>query len=510
MAVGVSSDLSDEVKSQTEAIRDALRKVVALVGYGSGDDALRKRFLKTLVDSLASGKSRGVTLEGTSSTPLGGGQVRTHVLVRCPNSLIQTAKAELVASRPRTWTVEKAAESLSDALARELDDHPVVGTLSIGRFTPVSGPEALDLAAQLRGVFASALGRARFDGLKLSTTDNGTVMLDGRYRAVTGSDDLLLTIRLIDRKRNEVRWTSPELRVSGLDLSDLRPATPEPVLKPPPPAPAAAPATAAPTPAPVSVRQPARPLSVQQKVGKPRIMVVLPEVHLQRAVPDPAGETEIIRLLLEGGYKVVDQSESRKVRENESLWKALQSDSTKLAALGRQNHADIIVFGEAFSDTAERSNPGVKVQARVEARAVRCDTAEILVAHGLEAEAAESSEAVAAKKALRQAGTLVGKYFVQQLATRWAQEASGSRSLEILIADISYGELVKLKEAMRNEMPSLDAIHQRDFESNIARFEVDYAGDPQELVDELVRRDLGGCRLELVRLTAGKVEMRLK
>jgi hypothetical protein len=178
--------------------------------------------------------------------------------------------------------------------------------------------------------------------------------------------------------------------------------------------------------------------------------------------------------------------------------------------LGRQNHADIIVFGEAFSDTAERSNPGVKVQARVEARAVRCDTAEILVAHGLEAEAAESSEAVAAKKALRQAGTLVGKYFVQQLATRWAQEASGSRSLEILIADISYGELVKLKEAMRNEMPSLDAIHQRDFESNIARFEVDYAGDPQELVDELVRRDLGGCRLELVRLTAGKVEMRLK
>ena len=46
------------------------------------------------------------------------------------------------------------------------------------------------------------------------------------------------------------------------------------------------------------------------RAGDPRIVVVVPEELLyRRQVPDPAGETEIIRQLTENGFTVVDQTE---------------------------------------------------------------------------------------------------------------------------------------------------------------------------------------------------------
>ncbi|MEQ9442433.1 MAG: CsgG/HfaB family protein, partial [Cyclobacteriaceae bacterium] len=40
----------------------------------------------------------------------------------------------------------------------------------------------------------------------------------------------------------------------------------------------------------------------------PKVMVIIPEYHITRQVPDPAGETEIIRKFVNAGFPVVDPS----------------------------------------------------------------------------------------------------------------------------------------------------------------------------------------------------------
>ena len=118
---------------------------------------------------------------------------------------------------------------------------------------------------------------------------------------------------------------------------------------------------------------------------KPRIMIVIPEQHIGRVVPDPAGETEMIRLFTEKGFTVVDQAQVAKIRASDKLKAALRGDKKAAAAIGKQYGAEVIIVGEAFSETAAPAHGLSTCRARVEARAIESDTARILAANAKEA-----------------------------------------------------------------------------------------------------------------------------
>lgn len=99
-------------------------------------------------------------------------------------------------------------------------------------------------------------------------------------------------------------------------------------------------------------------LTSEAAVRKERIMVVIPEIHLGRPkVPDPAGETEIVRKLIEEGYKLVDQEQVKKIRYNDIFDKAWKGDDTGALKMARKFNAEILIVGEAFSEFAP-GNPG--------------------------------------------------------------------------------------------------------------------------------------------------------
>lgn len=149
------------------------------------------------------------------------------------------------------------------------------------------------------------------------------------------------------------------------------------------------------------------------KAYKPKVMVIVPEFHIQMPIPDPAGETEILRKLLEAGFKVVDPSVLASIR-NEKKFKDAVSDPMAAVKLGKEFGADIIIFGEAFSQTASRENGKVTCRARVEVKAVRTDNAEMLATNGLQAGGQDIAEATASKTALRNAGGAVADYLLNQ------------------------------------------------------------------------------------------------
>ena len=48
--------------------------------------------------------------------------------------------------------------------------------------------------------------------------------------------------------------------------------------------------------------------SLLGSAAPPSVMIIVPEVHIQRPIPDPAGETEIIRRFIESGFKVLTRA----------------------------------------------------------------------------------------------------------------------------------------------------------------------------------------------------------
>lgn len=149
---------------------------------------------------------------------------------------------------------------------------------------------------------------------------------------------------------------------------------------------------------------------------KVRIMVVIPETHILRRVPDPAGETEIIRVFTEAGYQVVDQTQVAAIRYTPQVEAALRNPTGPEArALTAAHGADILIVGEAFSETTRRTQIGWSARARVEARAVVIRDARIIAAHGAHAGGIDPAELIAGKIALRKAGGLVGEYLLDKI-----------------------------------------------------------------------------------------------
>ena len=137
-----------------------------------------------------------------------------------------------------------------------------------------------------------------------------------------------------------------------------------------------------------------------------RIMVVIPERHLSRTLVDPAGETEIIRLLVKMKYKVIDQTQYAASRYSPEM-EAVIDDPTGLQAreLTTKCGADVLIVGQAVSEATTGNQSIETCSGRVEIRAVvtQGETLTVAAGDGI-AKGADASEFVASKIALRLAG----------------------------------------------------------------------------------------------------------
>lgn len=246
---------------------------------------------------------------------------------------------------------------------------------------------------------------------------------------------------------------------------------------------------------------------------KPRVMVVIPEQHLtRRRVPDPAGETEIIKRLLQKGFKVVDQSQVKRIRYNDQVRAALTGDDKTAAKIGLQYGAEVIIIGEAFSEFATKGGVlgnMISCRARVEARAIRTDTGEIIAAEGKQAAGIDISENIAGKKALQNAGGQLGEYLIAQILSRWRSEVADTTSVQLAIAGMNYQQFVKFKMVLKSKVRGVKAIHQRTFSGKRGVLDIDFKGDSQALADELALRNFGDFKVAITNFTSNRMDIKV-
>ena len=254
----------------------------------------------------------------------------------------------------------------------------------------------------------------------------------------------------------------------------------------------------------------------------PSFMVIIPEEHISRRVPDPAGETEIIRQFLEFGLNVVDPQQVAAIREQERVQVAL-TNPVAAAQLGRDFGADFIIVGEAFSEFASRTNGMVSCRARVEAKAIETATGKIIATNGAHAAGLDISELVAGKAALRNAGTEMATYFLGQFCnnsnntssgttafqtfTSAASSSSATQSLEILLVDASFSEVNSFDKFLKSTK-GVQSVN-KSYTGGNGRFQVSTSTSTDDLADQILN-NFSAYNIEITGFEANKLTLAIQ
>lgn len=222
-----------------------------------------------------------------------------------------------------------------------------------------------------------------------------------------------------------------------------------------------------------------------------RIMVVIPEYHIQRPVPDPAAETEIIRQFIQAGFKTVDPKAYQDIRNaNPAFFK----DNKKSLTFAKQKGADILITGEAFSERAGDATGSlmsglVGCNARVEIKAIALDTGEIIFADGYNSPVPQlhTSEALAAKKALQLAAEEIGGKLVMAVSLRPASLSRPKIIEARTFPDVKTADLFQKEIA---KLPGVRKVHREQYDKGHLMLEADINANEAENLDLNIEKNV--------------------
>ena len=228
---------------------------------------------------------------------------------------------------------------------------------------------------------------------------------------------------------------------------------------------------------------------IDRQLRDPKIAVIIPEYHINARIPDPAGETAVIRKLNEAGFSNVTDVSNLRYSFNKLA--ALSSNDFQM--LANSLNVDILVMGEAFSQGVGdvgnflgngRQNTGImSCKARVEAKIYVVRTGQILAANGTYGTAADLTEFIAAKKALTAAGEKMGDYIVSQLI---GYGSSSNQQLEVTVIASDINKINKITQYLRG-ISGVNSAVMTTYASSRGSIAVKYSGSPKNLYDQLNR-----------------------
>ena len=223
---------------------------------------------------------------------------------------------------------------------------------------------------------------------------------------------------------------------------------------------------------------------INNQLRNPKIAVYVPETHIQYRVPDPAGETAIVKALISAGFSQVTEVGSRM-----TVSKPMNMSAAELTNAARQFGVDIMIVGEAFSEgvgdpaqwlPGSQSSNMQACRARVEAKMFIVRTGQIIAADGKFASGMDNSQAVASKKALAKAGQQMGEYFVEQITGMYTSQ----QGIEVVVYGADFSKINKVQSAI-GSVRGVKGCNLSSYEGGKAVFTVMYSGSPQTLYNQM-------------------------
>ncbi|WP_304118231.1 hypothetical protein [Phascolarctobacterium succinatutens] len=224
---------------------------------------------------------------------------------------------------------------------------------------------------------------------------------------------------------------------------------------------------------------------IQVNMRNAKIAVVIPEEHIKYRIPDPAGETAVIKKFLAAGFQnIIDISKDR-LTYNQPF----NMSAEQLQNFAQSMQADILVVGQAFSEGAGdvgqyingKRTGVVSCKARLEAKMYIARTGQVIAADGTYGTGVDITESIAAKKALADAGAKMGDYLVEQVLNMYS---SNRQQLEMTVIANGINDINTVKLGL-NGIPGVKNVTFNNYSGGRGVLGIQYSGSPQTLFAHL-------------------------
>jgi hypothetical protein len=238
------------------------------------------------------------------------------------------------------------------------------------------------------------------------------------------------------------------------------------------------------------------------RAGKPRVMVIIPEYHNKKATNDLAAEAALINGLLAVEFQVVDRDQVTQARSKELLKNVSNDDLNAVCRIAADYDAEILIMGEANSESAGTVGGFISCRARVIVKVIRADTGSILDTYTAQGAGADISEGNASKKALTKAGEVAANYLKSAIPSKLVNLPN---SIQVSVSGITFKEY-RLLESRLKGTSMVKNVYAREFSDGRARFDVETGSKPSQLADEL--ESFKDLPLEVVSVSGSKIEVK--
>lgn len=211
--------------------------------------------------------------------------------------------------------------------------------------------------------------------------------------------------------------------------------------------------------------------------GNPRTMFVFSELIDGLEQAGAVTQTEMERAFLSKEFPLVDRAQMQMIKERDAALSF--SDYARAAALGRQYGAEVVVVGQATADLVDNSRAyGVSVfayRSQISAKAIKTDTAELMVADQTESEARGGGRIPTAKDSLKQGAADLARRLMVQIVEKMRSEAFNLVNIQIIADGANATRRAQLIQALEG-IRGVESVNERSFVNGVIILDVNVDG----------------------------------
>lgn len=257
---------------------------------------------------------------------------------------------------------------------------------------------------------------------------------------------------------------------------------------------------------------------IEKRKHRPRMMVVIEEetdIQSKGNGDKPTiSEIALIQNFSEEGFDLVDQVAIRKGLRREQIIQAVAGNEKAAAAMGLQFGADIIILGKAV--VKERRRSGIEtyqkfIQANISARALDVNTGSI-ISTGSEYTISSmegGTDTDIYSQLIKDTCRKLSRYFVDKLNIVSPEKREEFAKVYLTIDNINVSQLSVFRNILKNEVSGILSFLQKSYINKVAQIEVEFAGDIESLVNEIVVKNYETFQIKISSFIENKINLQV-
>ena len=193
----------------------------------------------------------------------------------------------------------------------------------------------------------------------------------------------------------------------------------------------------------------------------------------------------------------------------------LESNLARLVAIGRQQGADMIIYGYVQPSRGRVITvPGTNMktpsyQVDIAAKAIRADSAKIVASMTRSYTGTGMNWDAAKTNAFKKAGTEYSKLLMKKVLRSWILDVNNASNVKLEVSQISFMQVAKL-EAFLKKQRWIGQLSARQYSNKVQTWDIESKLSPRDLAMKLATAKIDGVTVEVQGVTANTIRAAVK